>query len=69
MNAILAAQAATGVLNEAMTSAISSGFSDLSATVTQVLLIVVPSSVSIISLSSGVNYALKKVRGVLHMAV
>lgn len=68
MNTILASEAATGVLSEAMTKAITSGFTDLTATVTQVLLISVPAAVSVIALTAGVNYALKKVRGVLHMA-
>lgn len=60
--------AASGVLTEAMTQAIQSGFDSLSATVTQVILISVPVSVSIIALTGGVRYALKKVRGVIASA-
>ena len=65
---VLADQVASGVLTEALTTAIKSGFADLSATVTQVLVISVPAAVGVIALSQGVNFALRKVRGVLHMA-
>lgn len=60
--------ATTGVLTEAMTQAIQGGFDSLAATVTQVILISVPVSVSVIALSGGVKYALKKVRGVISAA-
>ena len=65
---VLASGASSGVLTEALSTAITSGFNDLSATVTQVLLISVPAAVGVIALSQGVNFALRKVRGVLHMA-
>lgn len=60
--------AATGVLTEAMTQAIQSGFDSLAATVTQVTLLAVPVTVSVIALTGGVRYALKKVRGVIASA-
>ncbi len=62
------ASSATGVLTDAMTQAIQSGFDSLAATVTQVTLLAVPVTVSVIALTGGVRYALKKVRGVIASA-
>ena len=62
------ASSVSGVLTEAMTQSIQSGFDTLAATVTQVTLISVPVTVSIIALTGGVRYALKKVRGVIASA-
>lgn len=59
---------ATSVLDETTKAAITSGFNSLSATVSDVLSISVPVAVSIIALSSGINYALKKVKGAVSMA-
>lgn len=56
---------ATGVLNEAMLSIVTSGFETLTATVSQVLTVSVPACVGIIALTAGVSYALRKVRSVI----
>lgn len=58
----------TRMLSEEIMTLISKAFSDLQSTVTQVLAVSVPAVVAIICLSSGVNYALGKVRGVLGWA-
>ncbi|MFG6333177.1 MAG: hypothetical protein K1W28_15420 [Lachnospiraceae bacterium] len=60
--------AASGALTDAMLTAIEGGFNTLSATVGQVIPLVVTASVSVICLTAGVNYALKKIRGVLSKA-
>lgn len=56
------------MLTEEIMTLISKAFADLQSTVTQVLMVSVPAVVGIICLSSGVNYALGKVRGVLGWA-
>lgn len=60
--------ASTGVLDETMLGIISDAFSSLSGTVAQVLTISVPVAVGVIALTAGINYALKKVKGVLKKA-
>ena len=65
---LAAGTAATSVLDETTKAAISQGFNQLSATVTDVIGIAIPVSVSIIALTAGVKYALKKVRGVISNA-
>lgn len=64
----VASGTAQGVLNESVLQAVTQGFSSLEATVTQVIGISVPVSVSVIALTGGVRYALKKVRGVISSA-
>lgn len=59
---------ATGALTESMLTAVQGGFDTLVATVGQVIPIAVTASVSVIALTCGVNYALKKIRGVLSKA-
>lgn len=56
------------MLDETTLGLITSAFSDMQSTVTQVLGVAVPAIVGIICLSAGVNYALGKVRGVLGWA-
>lgn len=68
MNLLASSSAASGVLTDAMLSSITDAFSNLSATVSQVLVVAVPATVGIIALSAGVKYALKKVRGALSQA-
>lgn len=71
MNALLnlaAAYTPTSVLSESVKSAISNGMGDLSATVTDVLLIAVPVIVGVIALTAGVNFAMSKVRSVASWA-
>lgn len=58
----------TGALSQEVLDAINAGFTQLSGTVTQVIGIAVPAAVSIIALTGGVKYALKKVRGVIASA-
>lgn len=58
----------TGILDAETMALITQGFTDMKNTVVQVLTVAVPAIVGIICLSSGVNYALGKVRGVLGWA-
>lgn len=60
--------AASGAITESMMTAIQGGFDTLTATVTQVMPLVVTASVSVIALTAGVNFALKKIRGILSKA-
>ena len=60
--------AASGALTEAMITAIQGGFDTLVATVSQVIPISVTASVSLIALTAGINYALKKIRGAISKA-
>lgn len=64
----LAADAASSVLTESVKSAITSGVDSLSATVSDVILIVVPATIGVIALTAGVNYALRKIRSVISSA-
>jgi len=64
----LIATGGTSVLTEAMKTVISSGMADLSATVTDVLVVAVPATIGIVALTAGVNYAITKVRGVISSA-
>lgn len=59
---------AAGVLTESMLTTVQGGFDTLVATVGQVIPIAVTASVSVIALTAGANYALKKIRGVLSKA-
>lgn len=56
------------MLSEEILGLITTAFADMKSTVTQVLGVAVPAIVGIICISSGVNYALSKVRGVLGWA-
>lgn len=64
----LAVGAATSALSESMKATIQTGFDTMSATVTDVVGIAVVACVGVICLTAGVNYALKKIRGVLSKA-
>lgn len=67
--AVLAAETnVAGALDEATLNAIKSGFDSLKATVSQVVPIVVVASVSIIAITAGANFALKKLKGVMSKA-
>ena len=67
--AVLAAEAnVAGALDDATLNAIKSGFDSLKATVSQVVPIVVVASVSIIAITAGANFALKKLKGVMSKA-
>lgn len=56
------------LLTEGVKTAINSGLANMSATVSDVILIVIPVAISIIALTAGVKYALKKVKGVISQA-
>lgn len=56
------------MLDEATLKLVTDGFGDMKSTVSQVLTVAVPATIAIICLSSGVSYALQKVRGVLGWA-
>lgn len=64
---ILAATSASAI-DEATKGVIQSGFDTMTATVTDVVGIAVAASVGVICLTAGVNYALKKIKGVLNKA-
>lgn len=68
MNTTVVAAAATSALSEGMKATIQSGFDTMSATVTDVVGIAVVSCVGVICLTAGINYALKKIKGVLSKA-
>lgn len=73
MNAtLLIAAASTGVSvltnNADIKTAIETGIANLSATVSDVLLIAVPAVVGVIALTAGVNFAMSKVRSVASWA-
>ncbi len=62
------AASASGALTEEMLNTIQNGFNTMSTTVTQVIGIAVVASVGVICLTAGVNYALKKIRGIMSKA-
>lgn len=62
------ASSASSVLTDAVKGAITSGVASLSATVSDVILIVVPATIGVIALTAGVNYALRKIRSVISSA-
>lgn len=67
--AVLAVEAnVAGALDEATINAIKSGFDTLKATVSQVVPITVVAAVSIIAITAGANFALKKLKGVMSKA-
>lgn len=63
-----AAGSGTSVLTEGMKTAMSTGISDMSATVTDVLGVIIPAAMVLIALNGGVNFALGKLRGLLGWA-
>lgn len=67
MDPMLLAEA-TGALDANTLSKIQEGVDTMVATVGQVIPIIVIGSVSVIALTAGINYALKKIRGVLSKA-
>lgn len=67
--AVLAAEAnVAGALDDTTMTAIKSGFDTLKATVSQVVPITVVAAVSIIAITAGANFALKKLKGVMSKA-
>lgn len=63
-----ASAAGSSVLTETVKNAISSGISDMSATASDVILLVIPTTIGVIALTAGVNFALRKIRGVISKA-
>ena len=67
--AVLAAEAnVAGALDEATMTAIKNGFDTLVSTAKQVVPIAVVASVTVIAVTAGANFGLKKVRGVMSKA-
>lgn len=58
----------TSVLTEAMKASISTGLGNLTATVSDVAVLIIPAVVGVIALTCGINYALKKVKSVVSAA-
>lgn len=56
------------VLSDAMKTALSNGFADLQATVTDVMAISVPVAIVCIALVAGIGFGLKQLKGVLNQA-
>lgn len=67
-NAMLLAEAATGALDADMIKVITNGFNTLVATVGQVVPLAIVAAVSVIGITAGANFALKKLKGVLSKA-
>ena len=68
MDGVFLLAEAKGALDAATMTTIQSGFDQLVATVSQVVPVAVVASVSVIALTAGVNFALKKIKGVLSKA-
>lgn len=67
--AVLAAEAnVAGALDDATMTAIKNGFDTLVATAKQVVPIAVVAAVTIIAVTAGANFALKKIKGVMNKA-
>lgn len=67
--AVLAAEAnVAGALDEATMTAIKNGFDTLVSTAKQVVPIAVVAAVTIIAVTAGANFALKKIKGVMNKA-
>lgn len=60
--------AASGALDETTVAAVQNGMDTMVATVKQVVPISVLAAVTVIALTAGVNYALKKVKGIMNQA-
>ncbi len=65
---ILAASTGTSLITDSIKTAIESGLANMSATVSDVILLTIPVTVGIIALTAGVSFALKKVKGVMSQA-
>lgn len=59
---------ASSVLDTTLKGIIQNGFDTMTATVTDVVGIAVVAAVSVVCLTAGVNFALKKIRGVISKA-
>ena len=70
MNYVVLAEAGavSGALDTTTMTAIQNGMNQLVSTVQQIVPIAVVASVSVIAITAGVNFALKKVKGVISKA-
>lgn len=70
MNYVVLAEAGavSGSLDTTTMTAIQNGMNQLVSTVQQIVPIAVVASVSVIAITAGVNFALKKVKGVMSKA-
>lgn len=67
--AVLAAEAnVAGALDDTTMTAIKNGFDTLVSTAKQVVPIAVVAAVTIIAVTAGANFALKKIKGVMNKA-
>lgn len=65
---LLGAATGTSLITDAIKASVNSGLADMSATVSDVILLVIPTTIAIIALTAGVRYALRKVKGVMSAA-
>ena len=68
MPILASAVSGTSVLTGEVLTQIQQGFADMTATVTDVAGIAVVAAVGVIGLTVGINYALKKIKGVMSKA-
>lgn len=68
MPILASAVTGTSVLTGEVLTQIQQGFADMTATVTDVAAIAVVAAVGVIGLTVGINYALKKIKGVMSKA-
>lgn len=68
MPILASAVTGTSVLTGEVLTQIQQGFADMTATVTDVAGIAVVAAVGVIGLTVGINYALKKIKGVMSKA-
>lgn len=62
------AYSGVSVLTDAVKKSVEHGLADLNATASDVILLVIPVTIGVIALSAGINYAIKKIKGVLSKA-
>lgn len=65
---LVAATAGTSVIDGAIKTAMEGGLDNLTATFNDVIGLVIPCAIGLIGISSGVNFALGKIRGLLGWA-
>lgn len=58
----------TSVLTEGMKTALTDGIADLTATVNDVIGVIIPAAIILICINAGCNFALGKIRGLLGWA-
>ena len=62
------ASGGTSVFTEGMKTALTDGISDLTATVNDVIGVIIPAAIILICINAGCNFALGKIRGLLGWA-